>query len=120
MTLDLAAYIEPVVHIAVAVWLAGAPERFAAMAQPSYPTPWYKAAAHIARGAFPAAAEIFAAIGALAHEADAHLRAAERLTLDGRPGDAAPHLERAVEIYRGEGATLRLEQLGRLQARAAG
>ena len=51
------------------------------------------------------AAELYAQIGSQLDEADARLRAAERLAAAGRRGEADAQLEQALAFYRSVGAT---------------
>ena len=68
-------------------------------------TPWRKAAAAYVSGDFQAAAAEYSAIGALPEEADARLRAAERLFGEGRRAEADAELNRSLAFWRSVGAT---------------
>ena len=65
------------------------------------------------------AAERLGGIGSLSHEALLRLLWAEHPADHGRHAEAAPHLERALEIYQAEGATNRINQAKAVSARAA-
>jgi class 3 adenylate cyclase/tetratricopeptide (TPR) repeat protein len=69
------------------------------------PNPWLAAAAAYASDDFLGAADQYAAIGALPHEAYARLRGAETLVLAGRRAEADPELQRALVFWRSVGAT---------------
>jgi tetratricopeptide (TPR) repeat protein len=105
--------------VATAAWLIGQGDRFGELAPPSVASPWYEAATAIAGGRLDVAAGILQDIGSLSNEALARLLWAERLADQGRHDEAEPHLERALEIYRAEGATNRINQAEAISARAA-
>jgi class 3 adenylate cyclase/tetratricopeptide (TPR) repeat protein len=107
------------VWVATAAWLAGRGDRFGELAPPSFSSPWYEAASAIAGGRLGVAAGILQDIGSLSNEALTRLVWAEHLADQGRHGEAAPHLERALEIYQGEGATNRINQAEAISTRAA-
>jgi class 3 adenylate cyclase/tetratricopeptide (TPR) repeat protein len=67
-------------------------------------TPWRKAAAAYVSGDFQAAAAEYSSIGALPEEADARLRAAEKLFGEGRRGEADAELNRSLAFWRSVGA----------------
>ena len=75
-----------------------------APAGPGKPTPWFEAAAAIGDGDVVRAADILQSFGAVAFEAHARLRAAQRLARDGRRAEAADQLARALAFYRSVGA----------------
>ena len=89
------------------------------LAPPSISSPWYEAASAIAGGRLGIGAEILQDIGSLSNEALTRLLWAEHLADQGRHGEAAPHLERALEIYQTESATNRINQAEAISARAA-
>jgi tetratricopeptide (TPR) repeat protein len=68
-------------------------------------TPWRDAARAIAHGDLVGAAELFDSLGAATFEAHARLRAAGRLSAEGRSAEAAAQLTGALNFYRGVGAT---------------
>jgi class 3 adenylate cyclase/tetratricopeptide (TPR) repeat protein len=83
----------------------GRGEELLAATEAAPPTRWIEAARLYAGGDFAGAAELYAQIGSLLDEADARLRAAERLAGgDGRE-EADAQLERALAFYRSVGAT---------------
>jgi class 3 adenylate cyclase/tetratricopeptide (TPR) repeat protein len=83
------------------------------------PSRWIQAARSWAAGDLAAAAERFAEIPSAADEAYARLRHAEQLLDDGRRAEAEPFLDRALELYRGMGATTFLRHAERLLATPA-
>ena len=89
------------------------------LAPPSISSPWYEAASAIAGGRLGVAAGILLDIGSLYNEALTRLLWAEHLADQGRHGEAAPHLDRALEIYQAESATNRINQAEAISARAA-
>jgi hypothetical protein len=68
-------------------------------------TRWAEALQHYVTGEFDRAAEVFAEMEVPRDEADARLRAAEKLLSDGRPTEADEQLQRALTFYRSVGAT---------------
>jgi hypothetical protein len=66
---------------------------------------WRDAAVAISHGDLLGAAGILHATGAAAFEAHARLRAAARLTSEGRHAEAEQQLQRALAFYRSVGAT---------------
>ncbi len=111
---------EPTLVVATAMWIAGVTDRFGALSPPEFVTPWWDAAGAVAGGRLGDAADAVQGMGSLYHESLLRLLWAEHLTGEGRHADAAPQLERALEIYRAEGATARINQALALSARAAG
>jgi class 3 adenylate cyclase/tetratricopeptide (TPR) repeat protein len=87
-------------------------------APPALTTPWYEAAEHLLVGEFTQAADIFSRIGSLPDEAFARLRAAEAIRAEGRL-DADVELRRALEFYRGVGATAYIARAEKLVAASA-
>jgi class 3 adenylate cyclase/tetratricopeptide (TPR) repeat protein len=83
------------------------------------PVPWLEAAAALATGDFARAAELYAAMGALADAAYASLRAAERLQAGGRRAEGDPQLRRALAFYRKVGASALLRRAEALLAASA-
>ena len=69
------------------------------------PTRWIAAARLYADGDFDGAAELYAQIGSMLDEADARLRAAERLAAADERAEADAQLELALAFYRSVGAT---------------
>jgi tetratricopeptide (TPR) repeat protein len=107
------------IWVATGAWLAGHTEPFVSRAPQSASSPWYEAATAIAGGQLGPAADILQRIGSLSNEALTRLLWAEHLAGEGRHAEAAPHLERALEIYQAEGATNRIVQAKAISARAA-
>ncbi|MBA2569428.1 MAG: AAA family ATPase [Actinobacteria bacterium] len=83
------------------------------------PNPWLAAAAAYASGDLLGAAEQYAAIGALPHEAYARLRGAETLVLAGRRAEADPELQRSLAFWRSVGATAHVREGEALLAQSA-
>jgi hypothetical protein len=82
-------------------------------------TPWRDAAMAIARGDLVGAADILQASGAAALEAHARLRAASRLTAEGRHAEAEKQLQKALAFYRSVGATRYVREAESLLAAAS-
>ena len=82
-------------------------------------TPWRAAALLAAQGDLVAAAESLHVIGARSLESYARLRAASRLSADGRHAEAAAQLERALAFYRDVGAEAMLREAEALRAAAS-
>jgi class 3 adenylate cyclase/tetratricopeptide (TPR) repeat protein len=68
-------------------------------------TRWADAARAVVQDRFEEAADLFYDIGQLDDEADARLRAAEKLVRDGRRDEADGQLQKALAFYRSVGAT---------------
>jgi tetratricopeptide (TPR) repeat protein len=73
-------------------------------------TPWQKAAVAMGAGELDSAAEMLAAIGARAFEAEARVHAARQHRTAGRTDDADTQLERALAFYRQVGATAAIQE----------
>jgi len=69
-------------------------------------------------GDFERAAGIFADLGSLPDEADARLRAAEKLVDAGRRAEGEVELHKALDFYRSVGATFSIERAETLLASA--
>ena len=82
-------------------------------------TPWTDAVRAYAAGEFATAAETLERIGSKPEEADARLRAAERLAGEGRRAEADAQLQRALAFYRSVGATRYLRECEALLAATA-
>jgi class 3 adenylate cyclase/tetratricopeptide (TPR) repeat protein len=67
-------------------------------------SPWIAATRAVLERDYERAAKLFAEIGALQHEARAHLKAAETLAAAGRRAEADDHLQQALAFYRSVGA----------------
>jgi hypothetical protein len=83
------------------------------------PTPWLQAAIAIAHGRFDRAADLYAQIGSLPHEAFACLNAAKQLVTAGHRTQASEHLERALAFYRQVNASGYLREVEALLAATA-
>jgi hypothetical protein len=66
----------------------------------SFKSPWLRAAQSVVSRDFPAAADILAGIGVVAHEAFFRLKAAEQLVAEGRRAEADNQLRQALAFYR--------------------
>jgi thioredoxin-like negative regulator of GroEL len=82
-------------------------------------SPWTEAARAYLDHDFAGAAEILARTGAKPDEAEARLRAAERLVAEGRRSEADEELARALDFYRSVGATRYLREGNALRAALA-
>jgi hypothetical protein len=80
---------------------------------------WADALQHYLTGEFDRAAEVFAELGVPRDEADARLRAAEKLVHEGRGSEADEQLQRALVFYRSVGATRYIRQGEELLAASA-
>jgi class 3 adenylate cyclase/tetratricopeptide (TPR) repeat protein len=80
------------------------------------PSRWIQAARLWASGDLAGAAERFEDIGSAGDEAYARVREAERLVAAGHRAEAEPFLSRALELYRGMGATAFIREAERLLA----
>jgi tetratricopeptide (TPR) repeat protein len=93
-----------------AAWTAWALDRgqdfLAAVGAETIDSKWLHVSRAFARGEFAAAAEVCVGMDVPAVEAFARLRAGQLLAHDGRRREAEPELRRALEFYRGVGATL--------------
>ena len=82
-------------------------------------TPWRDAALAIGRGDLVHAADTLGTTGSTAFEAHARLRAAQRLSGEGRRSEAAEQLAGALSFYRGVDATARVREGEALLAAAS-
>jgi len=94
-------------------------ELIEATANARKPTQWLAAGRAVAAGDLEAAANVYAAIGALPDEAQVRLRAAAVLVEDGRRAAADAELERALRFYREVGASTALAAAERLRNAAS-
>jgi len=83
------------------------------------PGRWLDACRAALDGSFEEAADLYERIGSLPNEADARLRAGERLLGEGRIEQAEGQLARALEFYRGVGATRYIRECEVLLAKTA-
>jgi len=100
------------VDLAIALGSIGRSDEIAVLLEKAQTvgTPWMTAGKHYLEGDFIEAADTFSGMGARAYEAFARLRAAESLVADGRRAEADVELGRALEFYRGVGATAYVRQ----------
>jgi class 3 adenylate cyclase/tetratricopeptide (TPR) repeat protein len=89
----------------VALRLQRALEAREALEAHGTPGNWLDACRAALDGAFEEAADLYERIGSFPNEAEARLRAGERLLGEGRIEQAEGQLARALEFYRGVGAT---------------
>jgi predicted ATPase len=82
-------------------------------------TPWSEVARAYASGDFVAAAGLLQQIGAKPDEAEARLRAAERLVAEGRRAESDEHLRKALVFHRSVGATRYIQEGEALLAASA-
>jgi class 3 adenylate cyclase/tetratricopeptide (TPR) repeat protein len=82
-------------------------------------TPWGEAAQAVARGDLGGAADLLHERGAATFEAHARLRAARRLTQEGRHADVSSQLTAALAFYRSVGATAAIREGEALLAAAS-
>jgi class 3 adenylate cyclase len=80
------------------------------------PCRWIEAARLWASGDLAGSADCFERIGSAPDEAYARMKEAERLIADGRRAEAEPFLSRALELYRGMGATAFIREAEQLLA----
>jgi class 3 adenylate cyclase/tetratricopeptide (TPR) repeat protein len=105
-----------IVQAALVLTDAGRADEILALGGADVPSRWIAAARAWAVRDFAGAAEVFVEIGAVADEAYARLRDARRLVSDGRRAEAGPQLDRAMELYRGMGATAFVREAEQLLA----
>jgi hypothetical protein len=82
-------------------------------------TPWTEMVRAYARGDLVGAADILGRIGSRPDEAEARLRAAERLFADGSAEAADEQLQRALAFYRSVGAARYVSECEALMAAPA-
>ncbi len=82
-------------------------------------TRWSSAFLAVLAREYETAADLFLEIGALNFEADARLRAAEKLVAEGRRSEANEQLEKALAFYRSVGATRYISESEALLAAAS-
>jgi tetratricopeptide (TPR) repeat protein len=104
--------------VAAAIVLAevGRAEEILTLGGEDLPSRWVVAARHWANGDLPGAADVLEEIGSAPDEAHARTREAERLISSGHRAAAEPFLSRALELYRGMGATALIREAERLLA----
>ncbi len=114
--LDLADYLEQITGVAKQLGLR---EEVQEIVADAIETPWREAALAGAKGDFVRAAEIFAASGAVAIEADSRFWAAEELIEAGRREEGKAQLDQALTFYRSVGATFFIQRAEALLGQAA-
>jgi hypothetical protein len=80
------------------------------------PTGWVQAGRLWAIGDLAGAADRLREVGSVPDEAYARVKEAERLVTAGRRAEAEPFLSRALELYRGMGATAFIREAEQLLA----
>ena len=105
--------------IAVVLVTLGRIEELRAGVDAAKETRWADAIQHYVTVEFERAAEVFAEMGVPRDEADARLRAAEKLVGEGRRTEADEQLQRALAFYRSVGATRYIRQGEELLAASA-
>jgi class 3 adenylate cyclase/tetratricopeptide (TPR) repeat protein len=81
-----------------------------ALAEVERKTPYTEAAIAAARGDYSGAADMYRALGARVSEAEARMRAAERLVAEGRRAEADAQLQNALAFYHSVGATRHIRE----------
>jgi tetratricopeptide (TPR) repeat protein len=94
-----------IVPAAIVLTEAGRAQEILALGGEDLPSRWIQAGRLWASGDLAGAADRFEEIGSAPDEAYARVREAERLVAGGRRAEAEPFLSRALELYRGMGAT---------------
>jgi class 3 adenylate cyclase/tetratricopeptide (TPR) repeat protein len=105
-----------IVQIAIVLSGLGRAEEALALGGEDLPTEWVRAARLWASGDLAGSADCFERIGSAPDEAYARMKEAERLVAAGRRAEAEPFLTRALELYRGMGATAFIGEAERLLA----
>jgi class 3 adenylate cyclase/tetratricopeptide (TPR) repeat protein len=94
-----------IVPAAIVMSAVGRAEEILALGGQELPSRWIHAARLWAAGEVADAADLFHEIGSAGDEAHARVVEAQRLAGTGRRAEAEPFLSRALELYRGMGAT---------------
>jgi tetratricopeptide (TPR) repeat protein len=108
-----------IVPAAVVLSGIGRAEEILALGGGDLPSPWVMAARRWSAGDLSGAADLFDEIGSAGDEATARAKEAERLIAAGRRPEAEPFLSRALDLYRGMGATAFMRDAERLLAAPA-
>jgi class 3 adenylate cyclase/tetratricopeptide (TPR) repeat protein len=108
-----------IVPAAVVLSGIGRAEEILALGGANLPSPWVMAARRWSAGDLSGAADLFDEIGSAGDEATARAKEAERLIAAGRRPEAEPFLSRALDLYRGMGATAFMRDAERLLAAPA-
>jgi class 3 adenylate cyclase/tetratricopeptide (TPR) repeat protein len=90
-----------------------------ALAEVELKTPYTEAGIAAARGDYSGAADMYRALGARVGEAEARMRAAERLVAEGRRAEADVQLHSALVFYRSVGAIRHIREAETLLAATA-
>jgi hypothetical protein len=94
-----------IVPAAIVLSGVGRGQEILALGGEGLPSRWVQAARRWAADDLAGAADLFEEIGSAPDEAYARVREAERLVAAGHRAEAEPFLSRALELYRGMGAT---------------
>jgi class 3 adenylate cyclase/tetratricopeptide (TPR) repeat protein len=105
-----------IVPAAVVLSEIGRAKEILALGGEELPSRWVQAARHWAAGDLVRAADLFEEIGSAPDEAYARTKEAERLISAGQRAAAEPFLSRALELYRGMGATAFIREAEQLLA----
>ncbi|HWL90373.1 MAG TPA: hypothetical protein VNP90_03315, partial [Actinomycetota bacterium] len=105
-----------IVPAAVILTEVGRAEELLALGGEDLPSRWIHAGRLWASGDLPGAGDLFDEIGSAPDEAYARVKEAEHLIAAGRRAEAEPFLSRALELYRGMGATAFIKEAERLLA----
>ena len=108
-----------IVPAAIVLSRVGRGEEILALGGRELPCHWIEAARLWASGDLAAAADRFEEIGSAADEAFARAEEAERLISQGRRAEAELFSSRALELYRGMGATAFIREAETLLAPSA-
>ena len=108
-----------IVPAAIVLTEAGRAEELLALGGDHLPSGWIQAGRLWASGDLRGAAERFEEMGVGPDEAYARVKEAERLIGDGRRAEAQSFLSRALELYRGMGATAFIREAEKLLAESA-
>jgi tetratricopeptide (TPR) repeat protein len=99
-----------IVPAAVVLTEVGRAEEILALGGEDLPSRWVQAARLWAAGDVSGAGDLFEEIGSAPDEAYARAKEAERLVAAGARAEAEPFLSRALELYRGMGATAFIQE----------
>jgi class 3 adenylate cyclase/tetratricopeptide (TPR) repeat protein len=108
-----------IVPAAIVLTEVGRGEELLALGGEDLPSRWIQAGRLWASGDRAGAADRFEEMGVRPDEAYARVREAERLIAAGRRAEAEPFLSRALELYRGMGATAFIQEAEQLLAPSA-
>ncbi|HUF59729.1 MAG TPA: adenylate/guanylate cyclase domain-containing protein [Actinomycetota bacterium] len=105
-----------IVPAAIVFTEVGRAEEILSLGGEDLPSRWIQAGRLWASGDLSGAADRFEEIGSAPDEAYARVKEAERLIEAGRRAEAGPFLSRALELYRGMGATASIREAEQLLA----